>query len=96
LKNIGPPSVPKSAFTNRYRNFRLKLVEYRKRADVTQIDLAARLKRTQSFVSKFERGERRLDVIEFFDLARAIGFDPVEFFQEIGEIRPPRKGSRRL
>jgi transcriptional regulator with XRE-family HTH domain len=87
--------VPKSAFTDRYRNFRLKLVECRRQAGLTQIDLAAKLKRPQSFVSKFERGERRLDVIEFFDVARAIGFDAVPFLVELGEIRTPTQRPRR-
>jgi hypothetical protein len=53
------------------------------------------MKRPQSFVSKFERGERRLDVIEFFDVARAIGFEAVPFLVELGEIRRPTKRQRR-
>ena len=48
-------------------------------ADLTQAQLAARLERPQSFVAKYEGGERRLDVIEFMEVAEAIGFDPAEF-----------------
>lgn len=48
-------------------------------ADLTQAQLAARLDRPQSFVAKYEGGERRLDVIEFMEVAEAIGFDPAEF-----------------
>ena len=75
--------MSKSAFTDRYRNFRLKLVETRKHAGLTQIDLAEKLNRPQSFVSKFERGERRLDLIEFIDVARALGVDPHYLIREL-------------
>ena len=54
-------------------------MEARKAARLTQAELAARLERPQSFVSKYERGERRLDVVEFGEVARAIGLDPVRF-----------------
>ena len=55
-----------------------------KRIDATlkQVDLATRLDRPQSFVAKYENGERRLDVIEFIEIARAIGFDPVAFIED--------------
>ena len=73
----------KSPFARRNRQFRAKLVRARKDAELTQETLAARLGRPQSFVSKYERGERRLDVVEFLDVARAIGLDPVEFVREL-------------
>ena len=87
--------MAKSLHTPRYRRFRLKLIEARKTAGLTQTDLAANLGRPQSFVSKFELGERRLDLIEFFDVARAIGLDAVPFLVELGEIRTPTKRPRR-
>ena len=40
------------------------------------------LKRPQSFVSKYERGERSLDVIEFAEVAGALGIDPVQFLKK--------------
>lgn len=60
-----------------YRRFRDLLVLARQQAGLTQADLAERLKRPQSFVSKYERGERRLDVVEFGEVAKALGTDPV-------------------
>jgi transcriptional regulator with XRE-family HTH domain len=63
------------------------LVEARKNAGVTQEDVAERLNRHQSFVSKYENGERRVDLIEFLDLAEAIGFDPVVFMRKIQKSR---------
>jgi transcriptional regulator with XRE-family HTH domain len=61
-----------------YKKFRELLVEVRRTACLTQADLSQRLNRPQSFVSKYERGERRLDVVEFGEVARAIGVDPVK------------------
>ena len=57
-------------------------MEARKTARLTQAELAGRLNRPQSFVSKYERGERRLDVVEFGEVARAIGLDPLRFLKK--------------
>jgi transcriptional regulator with XRE-family HTH domain len=43
---------------------------------LTQAQVAKRLTKTQSFVAKYEGGERRLSVIEFIDVVRALGADP--------------------
>ena len=64
-----------------YKRFRDLLVEARKEANLTQAQISSRLKRPQSFVSKYERGERRLDVVEFREVAQAIGIDPVSFLR---------------
>lgn len=64
-----------------YKKFRHLLIEARKQANLTQAELSSRLKRPQSFVSKYERGERRLDVVEFREVAQAIGIDPVSFLR---------------
>jgi transcriptional regulator with XRE-family HTH domain len=53
------------------------LIEARDRAGLTQQQLAKRLGKHQSFVAKYEGGERRVDVLEFLAIARAIGEDPV-------------------
>jgi len=75
--------VTKSVFTEKYDRFRLLMIEARKSADLTQDELAKKLSRPQSFVSKYERGERRLDVIEFLEVARALGMDPVKIITEL-------------
>lgn len=64
-----------------HKRFRELLVQARKQADLTQADLASRLERPQSFVSKYERGERRLDVVEFGEVAKALGIDPLRFLR---------------
>jgi transcriptional regulator with XRE-family HTH domain len=83
--------VTKSVFTTRYDRFRHLLIEARRNSALTQVDLANRLSRPQSFVSKFERGERRLDVIEFLDIAEALGIDPYEFLAKIADYPQRRK-----
>lgn len=53
----------------------------RKEADLSQVALSKRLKRPQSFVSKYERGERRLDIVEFLEVAKAIGINPLKIIK---------------
>jgi transcriptional regulator with XRE-family HTH domain len=59
------------------------LVESRKQAGLTQRDLAARLRRPHSFVGRIEAGERRIDVIEFIEIARVMGLDPKQLFGKL-------------
>ena len=58
------------------------LVAVRNAADVRQQALAKKLGRPQSFIAKYEGGERRIDVIEFIAIARALGADPVKLFRD--------------
>lgn len=66
----------KSVHTERYADFLKMLIEARRDAGLTQQELAQKLSRPQSYVSKYERGERRLDVIEFLEIAQLVGIDP--------------------
>jgi transcriptional regulator with XRE-family HTH domain len=75
--------VTRSAFSRKDAQFRKILVEARRDAGLTQVALAKKLGRPQSFVSKFERGERRLDVTEFLDVARALGIDPARTIADL-------------
>ena len=59
------------------------LAAARRRANVTQDELAARLGKPQSFVSEYERGQRRVDVIELLVISRALGVDSLGLFTEI-------------
>jgi len=65
--------VDKSISSEDYKLFLRELRSARKRGGLTQVDLAAKLGETQSFVSKCERGERRIDVVELRAFCRAIG-----------------------
>jgi len=65
--------MPRSQHSDRYKTLRHRLFDQRKRVGVTQAQLSLRLDKPQSFVSKYESGERRLDAIELLDVARALG-----------------------
>lgn len=59
------------------------LVAAREKAGLTQQQLADRLGKPQSFVAKYEGGERRIDLIEFLAISRALEFDPARAVREI-------------
>jgi hypothetical protein len=81
--------LTKSVFTPSYARFRELLIA-RENAGLMQWQLAKRLRKPQSYVSKFERGERRLDVVEFLDVAKALCVDPLELLRSL--MRKPSKG----
>jgi transcriptional regulator with XRE-family HTH domain len=56
---------------------------YRRAAGLTQADVAKKLRRYQSFVATLESGQRRIDVIEFIEIANAIGFDPNDLLTQL-------------
>ncbi len=63
------------------------LVDARLKADLTQEQVATLLSRPQSFVSKYESGERRLDVVEFLEVCAAVGADPVKVLRQVEAAR---------
>lgn len=71
----------------RYTDFERALANVRTRKGLTQQQVADLLDRPQSFVSKYESGERRLDVIEFLDVCTALGISPNEILAEVGAKR---------
>ena len=71
-----------------YQSFISGLVGARKAASLSQVQLASRLNLPQSYISKVERLERRLDVMEFCDIARALGLDPGELLERIFRDTP--------
>jgi transcriptional regulator with XRE-family HTH domain len=75
--------VSKSVFSEEYNQFRKMLIEARKAANLTQAELSAKLERPQSYVSKYERGERRLDLIEFLQLTQVLEIDPLTFIENL-------------
>ncbi|WP_295218002.1 helix-turn-helix domain-containing protein [uncultured Brevundimonas sp.] len=68
--------MTKSVFSDRYNRLLAAMAEARREAGVTQAQLAAILGKPQSYVSKIERGERRIDVVEFLELLEALGVHP--------------------
>jgi transcriptional regulator with XRE-family HTH domain len=72
--------LKKSVYSDVYTSAMQSLKTARQRAGLSQAELAKRLRRPQTFVSKYELGERRLDVVEFAAAAIAIGIDPAPIF----------------
>lgn len=75
--------MARSTHSEPYKLLLEMLIEARTRAGVTQTELAARLGRPQPFISFVERGERRVDVIEFYAIIRALDLDPREAFSDL-------------
>lgn len=75
--------MPKTIFGGEHRHLVAVLVEARQASGLTQAELAARVGKDQSFVSIIERGQRRVDVLEFIALSRAMGADPMELFTQV-------------
>lgn len=75
--------MEKSIYTKDYRIFLSCLRQARKSAGVTQGQLAAKIGTTQSVISKCERGERRVDVVELRQFCKAIGIPFDVFISEL-------------
>ena len=91
--------MQKSTFSSDYPKLLSLLREVRSEAGLRQIDLAKRLRCHQSFVSKYESGERRLDLIELKWICEAIGVPLVELVERFEKLatrkkRPRKKTSR--
>lgn len=76
----------KTIYSARYKQFCALLIEERKKRGITQTVLAERLGRPPSFVAKIELGDRRLDVIEFLDVANALGADALDILKRLATI----------
>ncbi|MFC0575868.1 helix-turn-helix domain-containing protein [Paraburkholderia solisilvae] len=66
------------------------LTEIRRQRGLLQLDLAERLGRPQSFVSRYESGGRRLDLTEVMDVLKALEFDVHEFIDQLESSGPPQ------
>lgn len=77
----------KSLYTKKYQRLLELLVGARKASGLTQEVLAKKLGRPQSFVSKIENGERRMDVVEFLFICEIIGADPNGLMGQVQALR---------
>lgn len=84
--------MSKSLHSQRYRLFRELLLAERERAGLTQVEVARLLRKPQSFVSKYERGDRRLDMTEFLELADALAVDVPAFLERYRIKTSPLEG----
>lgn len=72
-----------SMFSKRYRALARQMMLARKHSGMTQKELARRLNKPQSYVSKLESGERRLDFVELVESAEALGLPPLDLIQKV-------------
>jgi len=75
--------MQKSIHTKRQERLRALLKVARKKAGLTQDELTERMGAYKTFVSKYERGERQLDVIEFLAVAEALKLDPKALIDQV-------------
>jgi transcriptional regulator with XRE-family HTH domain len=79
------PEVTKSVFSRQYTLFLSLLIALREEKGLSQRALAKKMNKVQTYVSKYERGERRLDVVEFLEVTKALEADPHEIIKKINE-----------
>ena len=85
----------KSVYTDAYAMFLQRLIDARKRAGMSQMRLASRLAKPQSFISKYETGERRLDITEFLHIVYMVRADPHAMIDEVVKAAPELRTRRR-
>jgi transcriptional regulator with XRE-family HTH domain len=79
--------LPKGIHDQRYRWLLKRLVAARKAAGLSQSDVADLLGKPQQFVSRYELGERRLDVFEFVDVATTLGLSPTDELRNATDLK---------
>lgn len=87
--------MPKTIFTGANQVIVDVLRRTREQAGLTQEDLASRIERDQSHVSLIEGSQRRLDLVEFIRIAKALDREPVELFRElVRAVEASERGAR--
>jgi len=79
--------MTRSIYSRGYAQFLDLLVKERHNMDLTQTEVAKRLGRPQSFVSKYENGERRIDIAELIEILTAYRSDPLDFLTRLIQQR---------
>lgn len=70
-------------YSDEHRKLRDVLKRERLAAGLRQSDLAQRTGRSQAYISKFEKGDLRLDVVDFMRFCKTIGCDPHQIMDEV-------------
>ena len=77
--------MTKTLDSTRHQALVAYLIKRREKAGLTQAALAERLDVYQSLVARLESGQRRVDVVEFIELAEILGFDPGKALKRIAK-----------
>lgn len=83
--------MKKTIILPEYKYLCVLLVEARQKAGLLQAQLAKKLRKPQSFISKVETAERVLDLFEYLTYARTLGLEPYELLKTVEQTKPPRK-----
>jgi len=75
--------LQKSPYTRKYKQLIEILKQARQDSNLTQADVAAHFKRPQSFISKCESRERRIDVIEFLEFCKLYKISPDKLLKQL-------------
>jgi transcriptional regulator with XRE-family HTH domain len=86
--------MQKSLKSPEYARLIAMLVAVRHGKGIRQQRLAEKLGKPQSFIAKYEGGERRIDVVEFIEIARALGADPVKLFRDFVSGKSAKPGRK--
>jgi ribosome-binding protein aMBF1 (putative translation factor) len=78
--------MPRTIGTPRHYFLRDFIIQKREKAGLSQHEVSALLKRPQSFIASIETGQRRVDVVELLDIAKALGFDPQEAVRRLSRV----------
>ncbi|WP_332767788.1 helix-turn-helix transcriptional regulator [Phenylobacterium sp.] len=81
--------MPKTLRSPRQQRLIELLIEQRKKAGLSQAALADALGRYQSVIAAMESGSRRIDVVEFLDIAEVVGFDIHEMIDALLATKTP-------
>jgi transcriptional regulator with XRE-family HTH domain len=73
----------KSIYSDDYKAIIVALADIRKKKGFTQSKIAKILGRPQSYIAKYEQGERLLDIIEFFYICKALETDPIRLLKKL-------------
>ncbi len=77
--------MPKTIFGGAHGLFVAALIAARRRAGLNQTELGQRLGKDQKFVSLIERSQRRIDVVEWLAICRALDVDPIDLYRQVAE-----------
>lgn len=75
--------MPRQSVQERRKQLRKLLTAARKEAGLKQVEVAKKMGKPQPFMSRFETGERQLEVAEFIELAQILGLDPVKIIEKL-------------
>jgi transcriptional regulator with XRE-family HTH domain len=75
--------MPRPSANERRKRLRKLLAAARKKAGLKQVEVASRMGKPQPFISRFETGERQLEVSEFLELADILGVDPCDVIRSL-------------